>query len=156
MDDTYHGDVEFIKACNDSSIIIAVSNMDIDQNLIYQAINIKKFMYSSVSSSKYRLDSDRKMISGKLELDGYILFNVITMKMYLSLYRNTVIPNPGRHKLVDSLMIELSMINMYLIRGQLYLPRVSKPIMSDLKAVGGGIVDRIFSNELFTGIQDKK
>ncbi|EQB73620.1 MAG: hypothetical protein AMDU4_FER2C00055G0008 [Ferroplasma sp. Type II] len=156
MDDTYHGELEYIKACNDSSIIIAVSNMDIDQSLIYQAINIKKFMYSSVSSSKYRLDSDRKMISGKLELDGYILFNVITMKMYLSLYRNTVIPNPGRHKLVDSLMIELSMINMYLIRGQLYLPRVSKPIMSDLKAVGGGIVDRIFSNELFTGIQDKK
>ena len=96
------------------------------------------------------------MISGKLELDGYILFNVVTMKMYLSLYRNTMIPNPGRHKLVDSLMIELSMINMYLIRGQLYFPRVSKPIMSDLKAVGGGIADKIFSKELFTSIQDKK
>ncbi len=150
MDDTYHNDQESIRASGNNSIIVALSNMDIDQGLVYQAINIRKFMYSSISSSKYRLDSDRKMISGKLELDGYVLFNIITMKFYMALYRNTRIPKPGRHKLVDSLMIELSTINMYLVKGELYLPRVGKSIMSDLNAVGGGITEKIFSTDFLT------
>jgi hypothetical protein len=155
MDDTYHEDQEFIRSWNNSSLIVAISNMDIDQNVIYQAINIRRFMYSSISSSKYRLDSDRNMILGKLELDGYILFNIITMKIYLSLYRNTMIPVPGRHKLVDSLMIELSTINMYLVKGELYMPKVSKSIMKDLESVGDGISDRIFSRDLLKDLKTK-
>ena len=51
------------------------------------------------------------------------------MKLYLSLFRNTSIPGPGRHRLVDSLMIELSTINMYLLKGDLYMPKISKYIM---------------------------
>ncbi|AGO61813.1 MULTISPECIES: hypothetical protein [Ferroplasma] len=156
MDDAYHGESESIKVSGNSSIMVALSNMDIDQGLVYQAINIKRFMYSSISSSKYRLDSDRKMISGKMELDGYVLFNIIAMKFYMSLYRNTIIPNPGRHKLVDSLMIELSTINMYLVKGELYLPRIGKSIMSDLNSVGGGIADKIFSKDLFSELNNKK
>jgi hypothetical protein len=156
MDDTYHGEQDTIKASGNNSIIIALSNMDIDQRLVYQAINIKRFMYSSISSSKYRLDSDKKMLLGRLELDGYVLFNIIIMKLYLSLYRNTMIPNPGKHKLVDSLMIELSMVNMYMVKGELYLPRLGKPLMSDLNAVGGGIAEKIFSKELFMELQNKK
>ncbi|WP_337860930.1 hypothetical protein [Ferroplasma sp.] len=155
MDDSYHGEDTYVKTKNNKNIIIALSNMDIDSNVIYQAINIKKFMYSSISSSKYRLDSDSKMIHGQLELEGYILLNVITLKLYLSLYRNTIIPNPGRHKLIDTLMIELSRINMYLVKGDLYLPKINKSILSDLMSVGG-VDDRMFSNELFKSLQNKQ
>ncbi|MGE9811153.1 hypothetical protein ACLIKE_07395, partial [Ferroplasma acidiphilum] len=81
---------------------------------------------------------------------------IIAMKFYMSLYRNTIIPNPGRHKLVDSLMIELSTINMYLVKGELYLPRIGKSIMSDLNSVGGGIADKIFSKDLFSELNNKK
>ncbi len=151
MDDTFHGELEYIKPENDT-LIVAVSNMNLHQNLIYQAINIRRFMYSSISSSKYRLDSDRNLLPGRLELDGYILFNIITMKLYLSLFRNTSIPGPGRHRLVDSLMIELSTINMYLLKGDLYMPKISKSIMDHLKIVGGGLETQILSKELFKNL----
>lgn len=152
MDDMAHGEMEYIKPENNGSLIVVVSNMNLHENLIYQAINIRRFMYSSISSSKYRLDSDRNLLPGRLELDGYILLNIITMKLYLSLYRNTSIPGPGRHKLVDSLMIELSTVNMYLLKGELYMPKISKSIMDHLNVVGGGLETQLLSKKLFENI----
>ncbi len=149
IDDTDHGDLEYIKPDNSAPLIVAVSNMNLHQNLIYQAINIRRFLYASISSSKYRLDSDRNLLPSRLELDGYILLNMITLKLYISLYRNTSLPGPGRHKLMDSIMIELSTFNVYLIKGELHMPKVSKPMMNHMKILSGGIENQILSKELF-------
>ena len=153
IDDSDHGELEYIKPDISAPLIVAVTNMNLHQNLIYQAINIRRFMYASISSSKYRLGSDRNLLPGKLELDGYILLNMITLKLYLSLYRNTSLTGPGRHKLMDSIMIELSTFNVYLIKGELYMPKINKTMLNHLKSISGGVEDQILSRELFENLE---
>ncbi|MEM0140390.1 MAG: hypothetical protein QXZ44_07280 [Ferroplasma sp.] len=155
FDDTSAGEYEFIKIRNSSSIIMAVSNMNLHENLIYQAIHIKKFLYSSISSSKYRIESDRAMIQGKQGLDGYIIFNIIALKFYLSLYKKSALTSPGRHKHIDSVMIELSTVNIFMIKSRLYLPNVSRTLLKDISEITEDSPGLIFDNSFYSLLKEK-
>ena len=59
-------------------------------------------------------------------MDGYIILNSIALEMYLSPYRHSDFTYSNRNKYVNALLFELSGIDLFLIKNNLYLPKISK------------------------------
>ncbi|WP_061951607.1 hypothetical protein [Acidiplasma cupricumulans] len=77
-------DVDFIEFKKVRNLKMAISNLDINHNLIYQAINLRNFIDRIVSYSKFRLYSDSVYWIDSRAIDGYVIINTIALNFYLS------------------------------------------------------------------------
>ncbi len=118
-----------------TGVRIAVSNLDIDHNLIYQAINLRNFLHKTLLYSRYRLYNDNIYLNNNMLIDGYLMLNSIALEMYLSLYRCSNFIHPHRSKYINSLLLELSGIDIFLIKNNVYLPGISRNIDKELNYI---------------------
>ncbi|WMT53829.1 hypothetical protein [Ferroplasma acidiphilum] len=122
-----------------ANVKIVLSNLDINQNLIYQAINIRNFLYKKLLYSRYRIYNDSIYLKNNMSVDGYLILNSIALEMYLLLYRYSDFIYPYRSKYIDTLLLELSGVDLFLIKNNLYLPKISKNIDKKLNSINKDI-----------------
>ncbi|ARD84885.1 transposase IS4 family [Ferroplasma acidiphilum] len=128
---------EIIEA--NANVKIVLSNLDINQNLIYQAINIRNFLYKKLLYSRYRIYNDSFYLKNNMSVDGYLILNSIALEMYLLLYRYSDFIYPYRSKYIDTLLLELSGVDLFLIKNKLYLPKITKNIDKKLNSINKDI-----------------
>jgi hypothetical protein len=124
---------EIIEA--NANVKIVLSNLDINQNLIYQAINIRNFLYKKLLYSRFRIYNDSIYLKNNMSVDGYLILNSIALEMYLVLYRYSDFIYPYRSKYIDTLLLELSGVDMFLIKNHLYLPKINKNIHKKINSI---------------------
>ena len=122
-----------------ANVKIVLSNLDINQNLIYQAINIRNFLYKKLLYSRYRIYNDSIYLKNNMSVDGYLILNSIALEMYLLLYRYSDFIYPYRSKYIDTLLLELSGVDLFLIKNHLYLPKITKNIDKKLNSINKDI-----------------
>ncbi len=123
---------ESIELKNFKNIKFAVTNLNINHNLIYQAINIRRFIAITILYSKYRLYSDREFLRDSVSIEGYILLNSLSLKFYLSLFKHHNYLVKGRMKMMENFLLELSTVNIFLIKNEIYMTKINKKLLNEM------------------------
>ncbi len=130
---------ESIELKNFKNIRFAITNMDINHNLVYQAINTRRFLSLTILYSKYRLYSDRAFLKDNLSIEGYILLNSLALKFYLSLFKYHDYLVKGRMKMMENFLLELSTINIFMIKNKIYMSKINNKLINEMNPLMNGI-----------------
>ncbi|WP_287950577.1 hypothetical protein, partial [Acidiplasma sp.] len=132
-------DVDFIEFKKVRNLKIAISNLDINHNLIYQAINLRNFIDRIVSYSKFRLYSDSVYWIDSRAIDGYVIINTIALNFYLSFFRHSTFIHPGRMSYIESLLLELSSVNAFIIKDDIYISKIPGELRRKMETIDESI-----------------
>ncbi|KPV46897.1 hypothetical protein SE19_03445 [Acidiplasma aeolicum] len=132
-------DVDFIEFKKVRNLKMAISNLDINHNLIYQAINLRNFIDRIVSYSKFRLYSDSVYWIDSRAIDGYVIINTIALNFYLSFFRHSTFIHPGRMSYIESLLLELSSVNAFIIKDDIYISKIPGELRRKMETIDESI-----------------